>query len=81
MNAEEMAREGAAVVVREADLVGAGGADRDDDARGVRLEDVVGGLMRDRERLAAMAAAAAACDTPRAAENIADDIARLARIS
>ena len=43
------------------------------------LARLVSDLLRDPERMRAMAAAAAAADTPRAAEEIAKDVARVAR--
>jgi len=43
------------------------------------LRELVEAMLGDPVRLAAMAAAAAAADTPRAAEHIAEDIAKLAR--
>jgi hypothetical protein len=58
---------------------GGGGGSSVGGARRVVLHELVGSLFRDPERLAAMSAACAAHDTPRAAEDIAADVARLAR--
>jgi UDP-N-acetylglucosamine--N-acetylmuramyl-(pentapeptide) pyrophosphoryl-undecaprenol N-acetylglucosamine transferase len=66
-NARYMERAGAALVVPDAEL------------DGPRLAREVGGLLRDRGRLAAMGHAAAEAARPDAAERIADELLRLAR--
>ena len=70
---------GVTVVVGGGGGGGGGGASGVGGGRRVMLEDLVGSLFEDPERLSKMSAAAAAHDTPRAAEDIADDVARLAR--
>ncbi len=66
-NARYMESAGAAVVVRDAEL------------DGPRLAREVGGLLRDRGRLAAMGHAAAEAARPDAADRIADELLRLVR--
>mmetsp|Transcript_14086 Transcript_14086/g.23109 ORF Transcript_14086/g.23109 Transcript_14086/m.23109 type:complete len:342 (+) Transcript_14086:502-1527(+) len=86
-NALEMESAGAAVMVREAHLSSSsssspGGIDGVGGAHvRIVLEHLVASLLGDAGRLAAMSAAAAAHDTPQAAEDIANDVARLAEIS
>jgi UDP-N-acetylglucosamine--N-acetylmuramyl-(pentapeptide) pyrophosphoryl-undecaprenol N-acetylglucosamine transferase len=66
-NARYMKRAGAALIVPDAEL------------DGPRLAREVGGLLRDRGRLAAMGNAAADAARPDAAERIADELLRLAQ--
>ncbi len=66
-NARFMERAGAAVVIRDSELTGA------------RLAQVVGQLLADRPRLAAMARAAAGLARPEAAKEIAHELLRAAR--
>ncbi len=66
-NARYMEQAGAAVVVRDAEL------------DGPQLAREVGGLLRDRGRLAAMGHAAAEAARPDAADRIADELLRLVR--
>ena len=79
-NARALAQAGCAAVVPERDLFvdGSPAGDTDPEGGASTLTRLVSDLLRDPERLRAMAAAAAAADTPRAAEEIAEDIARVA---
>ena len=85
-NARALSQAGCAAVVPERDLFvdgspsgESGDTEPAEPAGGAStLTRFVSDLLRDPERLRAMAAAAAAADTPRAAEEIAEDIARVA---
>ena len=86
-NAMEMERAGASVMVREAQLLrrrygggGGGGGGGESITRGgdVKLDELVSSMFADPNRLEAMSKAAAARDTPTAAEDIAEDVVRVA---
>jgi UDP-N-acetylglucosamine--N-acetylmuramyl-(pentapeptide) pyrophosphoryl-undecaprenol N-acetylglucosamine transferase len=72
-NAAALAESGCATVLREEDLF------PPEPRSGVSvMARAVAAALSDAEKLTAMAAAAAAADTPRAAREIADDVARVA---
>jgi UDP-N-acetylglucosamine--N-acetylmuramyl-(pentapeptide) pyrophosphoryl-undecaprenol N-acetylglucosamine transferase len=77
-NANALAQFGCAAVLPEHELFVDGSGDTDPEGGASTLTRLVSDLLRDPERMRAMAAAAAAADTPRAAEEIAEDIARVA---
>ena len=82
-NALALADAGCAAVLPEREMAsrefqdGGDGTARPEGAS--TLARLVSDLLRDPERMRAMAAAAVAVDTPRAAEEIANDVARVAR--
>ena len=83
-NALALADAGCAAVLPEREMASRVPRRRDGTARpeppgASTLARLVSDLLRDPERMRAMAAAAAAADTPRAAEEIAKDVARVAR--
>jgi UDP-N-acetylglucosamine--N-acetylmuramyl-(pentapeptide) pyrophosphoryl-undecaprenol N-acetylglucosamine transferase len=81
-NANALAQFGCAAVLPEHELFVDGSrsrsGDTDPEGGASTLTRLVSDLLMDPEKMRAMAAAAAAADTPRAAEEIAEDIARVA---
>jgi UDP-N-acetylglucosamine--N-acetylmuramyl-(pentapeptide) pyrophosphoryl-undecaprenol N-acetylglucosamine transferase len=81
-NANALAQFGCAAVLPEHKLFVDGSrsrsGDTDPEGGASTLTRLVSDLLMDPEKMRAMAAAAAAADTPRAAEEIAEDIARVA---